>query len=215
MIFPFVTILIMLPIGLCILGPIGTVLGNGLAVAITALNNFAGPVATAIIASSWPLIIATGMHHTLSTIGVTAIAALGFDDNILVGAAISSFPLFAIALSYTIKSKKVENRSYGISSLISHAVGGVSEPIVFGILFRYKKSIISLLLGGFIGGLYAGFMNVACYFLPSSNFFCFLSFSGENSNSLIHGMIACAIAFIVSLIASTFLGFGKDLEDTK
>lgn len=150
MLYPFFTIILMLPIGLCVLGPIGTFVGKGFAALITMLHKVAGPLATGILGACWPLIVSTGLHHALTTIAITTITAVGFDDNILVGAALSFFPQAAVAIAFVLKSikaKKEEARSYGIGAMVSHVFAGISEPLIFGILFRYKKSIISLVLG--------------------------------------------------------------------
>ncbi|MGN1343550.1 MAG: PTS transporter subunit EIIC [Traorella sp.] len=212
LLFPLSLILIMLPISLCVLGPIGSVLGQGIAAVIVALNNFAGPLATALIAAFWPLLIATGMHQALIAIALTYIAANGFDDSILVGAVVSNYPMIAIGLAYLIKAKLPSEKAYAASSFVTLTLGGISEPTIFGILLKIKKSLLYLFAGGLVGGFYAGLMNVAVYFAPAGNVLVCLGFAGANPNSLLHGIIACVIAFAVSFVLAMLFGFDNKKE---
>ena len=50
---------------------------------------------------------------------------------------------------------------------ITHNVGGVSEPVLYGIGMKYKKTLIALAVGGICGGLFAAFTDVVYYLGPS------------------------------------------------
>lgn len=207
LLFPLLLILIMLPLSLCILGPIGNLLGQGIANMIISLHTIFGPITIGIVAALWPLLIATGMHQALIAIGLSYIATTGCDTSILVGAIVSNYPMITIGLAFLIKAKTAEDRSYGSSSFITLTLGGISEPTLFGIILRYKKAILYLLTGGLIGGIYAGIMKVAVYFVGSGNILVLLGFGGANPNSLIHGVIACIIAFVVTFVIAMIFGF--------
>lgn len=64
-----------------------------------------------------------------------------------------------------------------------------------------------MMAGGFAGGLYAGIMKVAVYFVGSGNLLVCLGFAGENAQSLPHGVAACVIAFIVTMVLCMAFGF--------
>ena len=179
LLFPLLTLLIMLPIALCILGPIGAI---------------------------------TGMHQALIAIALTYIATMGFDNSILVGAFISNYPMIAIGLTYLMKSKGAEEKGNALTSFVTLTIGGISEPTLFGIILRYKKAILYMLAGGFAGGFYAGLMNVAVYFVGSGNIAIALGFAGENANSLPQGIIACVIAFVLTLSLAMIFGFDDKKE---
>lgn len=215
LLYPLLLILIMLPIALCILGPLGTLLGEGVANAIISLHGVLGPVTIGLVGALWPLLIVTGMHQALIAIGLSYIATAGCDTSILVGAIISNYPLIAIGLVYLIKAKTAESRSYGSSSLITLTLGGISEPTLFGIILRFKKSILYMLAGGFAGGFYAGLMNVAVYFVGSGNLLVALGFGGANPNSLLHGVIGCIIGFIVTFVLAMMFGFDSNVSSKK
>lgn len=206
LLYPLLLTLIMLPLELCVLGPIGTWLGKLISDAIVGLHGVIGPVTIAIVGALWPLLIATGMHQALIAVALTTIAANGFDDSILVGAIVSNYPMIAVALVYLIKSKDPDTRAAGLSGLLTLALGGISEPTIFGILLRYKKTLAYILAGGFAGGLFAGIMKVAVYFVPSGNLLVCLGFAGERASSLPMGVVSCVIAFVVAFVLAMIFG---------
>ena len=77
---PTCTILVMLPLALCILGPIASFLGQGLAAFFTNLYSLVGPLAIGLISASWYFLVATGMHHALVALAITQIANMGADN---------------------------------------------------------------------------------------------------------------------------------------
>jgi len=215
LLYPLLLILIMLPIALCILGPVGAIVGQGIANGIIFLHKFAGPVTIAIIGACWPLLIATGMHQALIAIALSYIATIGFDDSILVGAIISNYPMIAIGLAYLILSKTAEERSYAASSFVTLTLGGISEPTLFGIILKNKKAILYMLIGGFAGGLYAGIMKVAVYFVGVGNVLVSLGFAGERASSLTHGLIGSVIAFAVTFVLCMVFKFDNSAKREK
>lgn len=81
---PTLVILISAPIALIVVGPLGTIIGNGLAVAINFLSAKLGFIIVGILAATFPFIVMTGMHHALTPIGLNAIATGGTDTLIFV-----------------------------------------------------------------------------------------------------------------------------------
>ena len=55
-----------------------------------------------------------------------------------------------------------------------------------------------MMAGGFVGGLYAGIMKVAVYFVGVGNVLVSLGFAGERVQSLPQGIIASVISFVVT-----------------
>ena len=72
-----------------------------------------------------------------------------------------------------------------------------------------------MMAGGFVGGYYACIMKVAVYFAGSGNVLSCLGFAEEYAPSLLHGIIASAIAFVVTLVLSMVVGFEKNEKKTK
>lgn len=208
---PSFTLLLMLPITLCGVGPLGTILGVYVTNVLLWLHSTMGPLGIAIIAALWGPLVATGMHLPLIATAVTSMMTLGFDNTVLVGANLCVYSSIAISLAIFIKTRDKTMKGISASCLISQALGGVGEPTIFGIIMRYKKTLMYSLIGPFFGGLYAGFTNVAFYFLGASNLLSALSYGGGDATGLLNGCIAAGISFAITFGLVMVFGF----EDKK
>jgi len=210
LIYPLSLTLIMLPLMLCVLGPVGSWLGQGIAAVISVLHKTVGPVAIGIVCALWPLLVSTGMHQALIAIAMGNIAVNGFDQSITVGGFLSSYPVIAIALVYILKARK-EDKAQAVSNFVTLAAGGISEPAIFGMLLKYKKTLLYMMAGGMAAGFYAGLTGVRTYLFGSANVLAALSFAGEYAPSLTNGIIAAVIGFVVSFVLAWIFGiYGKE-----
>ena len=100
-----------------------------------------------------------------------------------------------------------------LASFTSGILGGITEPTLYGICFRYSRCFITSAIGAFAGGAYAGLTNLCAYAITSPNFLALLSYSGGTTANLVNGVIACVISLVVGTVATYFLGFTKaDLQ---
>lgn len=76
---PLITLLVMVPVTLIAIGPLGTFVGSGLSGGINWLLNEGGLIAGIVLGGAMALIIMTGMHYALVPIILSNIATLGFD----------------------------------------------------------------------------------------------------------------------------------------
>ena len=98
-----------------------------------------------------------------------------------------------------------------LSYFLSGIFGGINEPVLYGLGLKYKKPLIGMVIGGFVGGLYFGLTKVGYYAFGASNFLLVLSFIGGGNNaSFINGIVGCAIAFVVATVVTYLFGFDKN-----
>ena len=90
-------------------------------------------------------------------------------------------------------------------------MSGVTEPALFGVNLRYRKPIYAACIGGFFGGLYAGFMGVARYVYGGIGLFGLTVFVGEDPSNLINQVIAMAIGAAVTFIVGWIIVKPEDL----
>lgn len=207
---PVGTLLVMLPLMLCILAPVGYFAGQGIAAGFEWMSRYMGPVAVGIIAALWYFMVATGMHQTVIAITVANMAVSGYDAVAFPAAYVGTIALMGVALAYTLRCAKKE-KTIAAANLVTLVVGGISEPVIFTTLLRYKQAMIALLLGGFIGGTLCGLLQANVYFMGASNVLCVLGFGSD----LLGGCIASLVGFAVSFGAAFILGFGTGKEKTE
>ena len=211
---PFLTLGITLPIMLCLLAPIGSWLGNGLA----ALFNFIGTsggivsiIGGGILAAAWLPMVITGMHVALIGIAQVAFLQAGSDPFIFVAITISLWPAFGAEIASFLKLKLAEEKSACAGYLIAQLIGGVGEPFIYGMDFRYPKLFVCSMIGSFVSGALALALGVTAYVagLPSS-VLSILTFVGGGTGNLVSACIAAAAGFAVSFIVTWLFGFTKD-----
>lgn len=156
---PMLTMLIMVPLTYCIVGPLGNVVGGLLESVLSVIQDNAPWLLPIFFGAFGPIVIMLGMHYAVTIpLALAAINALGYDmlgpgflvANIAQGAA-------AFAVAYMAKNK--DFRSLAVSTGCS-ALLGTTEPALYGVNLRLRKPLIASILGGAIGGVVCGLAGV-------------------------------------------------------
>ncbi|WP_145408286.1 beta-glucoside-specific PTS transporter subunit IIABC [Paenibacillus xylanexedens] len=209
LIVPTVTLLIMVPLTLMTVGPLGTVLGNGLSGGISWLFDNMSIFASILIGGTMSLLIITGMHYALLPIVVGSMTTLGYDFIIPLMFA-ANLAQGGAAFGVGLRSKNAQTKSLAYSTGLT-AVMGITEPAMYGINMKFKKPFIAALSGGAIAGAFMGIFNVKSYVitglagLPS-----IAAFISPAVSTLIYALIGGLIAIVAAAIITYILGFKED-----
>lgn len=200
---PLVTLLAMLPLSIGILSPAGAFIGEYFAKAMMWLYETTGFLGIGILASIIPLVILTGMHLALNPGAFQMLATVGYDPIVMPVMVLNNINQGIAALAVAIKTKSKEVRSVAISSAITVIVGGVSEPAMFGINLKYKKPLVSAMVGSFVGGCVAGLMKAHAFSFASMGIFGFPAFIGDGGfSALIAILLGVGTGIIVTFITA-------------
>jgi PTS system beta-glucosides-specific IIC component len=195
---PAVTLLVGALATLLVLGPIGSVVGQWLAAFITFISTGAGWVAPAIIAGLFPLLIFTGMHYALLPVAVAAFASVGYDPLLMVAGFLSNMAQGAAGAGTGLLTRDKSKRADAFTMSFS-ALCGVTEPMLFGITLRNRRTLVAVMAGGLVGALYAGITSTKAFGfvggLPSLPLF--IDPAGGFTN-LINIVVAALISFGVT-----------------
>ena len=212
---PFLTVLIMVPLELFILAPLGSLLGNGVASLFELIGNSPlGFLAIAIFAATYPMLVLTGMHVGIMGIAIANFGNVGSDSMFLMAQTVQNFTASAVGLAVALKMKDRENKSLCWGYFLTQFLGGVGEPLLYGVFLRYKRPWIGTLCGGAAAGLYAAFTHVTLYTM-ASGLFSPLAFAGGEQSNFINGCIAMGIGFIVAFVTTWLFGLTKEQAEGK
>lgn len=207
---PFLSVIISVPFILCLCAPLGTIIGNGIGAGLAAFGQTTGFFGLAIISALWEFLVMTGMHLAL----MMPMMASYFETGVMTGPAqaggFATWACFGVALGAALRLKNKKEKTSAFGAFVSGIVGTVTEPTLYGICFKYKRCFIGLLLGGFIGGAYAGITNVCTYVLSSGNFLSLLGYTGGTTANLVNGVIACLLSLASAAIFTFIFGFSKE-----
>lgn len=207
---PMLSLAIMVPLTVLIFGPFGVYVGNGIGTAITVLSTKSGILTGAIMGAGWTFLVVLGLHWGLVPIMLQNFAANG-DPLIATGGA-SIFALTGLALGIFIKTKDKKLKAVSGATIPPAILAGVTEPIIYGLLVRYKRTIPYVAIAGALGGAFNGFFGVKqkAFAFPS------LFSIPVNTPSTTYA-IGMGIAFICALLLTITLGFEdkEELSDVK
>lgn len=203
---PIVSLLVMLPISLCVLGPIGNYVGVVISNVAVWLSESVGPLASGLIGGLWYFMVGLGMDKALVPIIVNNFSTIGYDNLFWLSAICATYALIGVGLAYVIRCKK-DDRSVAVSNAVTLMVGGISEPTIFTTVWRFKKAMASLFLGGFAGGAIASILGATAYTIGTGNILFVTVCAGGDGTALVPGIIASVVAFGVSFVFSLVFGF--------
>ena len=207
---PFLTMLVMLPVSLCALAPLGAFIGQYVSTALISFGNVGGFIAVAVIAALWEFLVMTGMHVVMVVTVLNIYMTTGQENVIWPAALCATAATFGIALGAFLRQKDKKEKSLSLGYFISGIIGGVTEPALYGIGLKYQRPLLALALGGAIGGLYVGITHSCMYALGATNFLMVLSFAGGTTANFVNGTIGCIISLLSACALTYFFGFKKD-----
>lgn len=190
-----------------VLGPIGTWVGNGIAVFFSWLDSVAGWAVPTLVGTLTPLLVMTGTHYGLIPIGVNNLATTGFDTVVGPGMLASNVAQGAAGLAVSIRTKNRDTKELASSAGLT-GILGITEPILYGVNLRFVYPLIGAMIGGGVGGLFLGITGVGRYASGSPGLLVLPAYiGGDTMNNFLFACIGTLIAIVVSF-AATFLLFG-------
>ncbi len=212
---PLLTLLIVASITFIVLGPIGFVVGVGISTGLNFLSTHVGWLVPTIIGAIFPLMVTTGMHYGIVPFMIQSIGAQGFEQICGPGNLPSNIAQGAASLAVALKTKKEDLKQISFTSGLT-ALLGVTEPALFSITLKYKKVLACVMIGGGLGGLYAGITNVKCFSFCSPGLLSMVAYIGNDGwSNLINACISMGISFVVTFILVFVWGFQETKQSTK
>ncbi len=203
---PLIILIVMAPLTLIVLGPLGAIAGNYLASGVGYINTHVGWLLSGVIGGAFPFLIMTGMHYSLGPVVLTAYAQTQKDSIVGPGMLMHNIAQGAAALAVGLRTKNKAFKQVALSTSVT-ALLGITEPALFGVNLRLKKPLIAVIIGGTVGGVYLGLFGVARAALGIAGLATLPAFITENPWNLIHAAIGCVISFVVTFIMTLILGF--------
>lgn len=197
---PLLTLIVMIPLSLCILSPAGAIIGEYFANIMMWLYETTGFLGIGILTAIIPFVIMSGMHMALNPGAFQMLATVGYDPIVMPVMVLNNMNQGAACLAVAMKTKNKEVRSLALSCAITVMIGGVSEPAMYGINLKYKKPLYSAMIGGFAGGCIAGLMGAHAYAFAGMGILGIPAFMGD-------GSFAAATAIIVGIVIGTIVTF--------
>lgn len=205
-----VTLAIVVPLTFLIIGPVMTFIANAIGNGVTAVWNAVPALGGALIGGLWQILVMTGLHTGMTPLVLGLLMQNGYD--ILGGCVTSSMMALAGAcLAVAVRTKNAERKETGISAMVSTFLG-VTEPGIYGIALPNPKAMISMIIGGAVGGAVSAILGVKVFGFGGTGLLQLpFTFSPDGIMNTVLWAIAIAIAFVVAFVVCSVL-LGKDAD---
>ena len=148
---PLCLLVVIVPLTMLVVGPVSSILSNGLATAIVSLNKRVPVLAGMILGGFWQVFVIFGVHWALVPVMMNNIALYGTDPMmpILLPAVLAQA---GAAFAVFLKARDAKMKSLAGSSTIT-ALFGITEPTIYGITLKLKKPFYCACVAGAVGGI--------------------------------------------------------------
>ena len=201
---PFFVLIISLPIGLLVIGPVVSLLTTVLSNMFAGLYAFSPIVTAFVIGALWQCLVIFGLHWALVPMAMVNIGNLVY-DTILPGMLGTTFAATGVLAAMYLKLKDENKKALAIPGVIS-AFCGVTEPAIYGFLLPEKTPFVFSCIGGAVGGAIMGTVAVKQYVIGGLGIFSVVNFISPKGNatgmivSLIAGAISLVVGFVLTMI---------------
>ncbi|MBF9001231.1 beta-glucoside-specific PTS transporter subunit IIABC [Vibrio nitrifigilis] len=193
---PFLCLLITVPLTFLVIGPIATMIGEGLSAAFMFVYSASPVIAGMIMGALWQVLVIFGLHWGLAPVFINNLTVNGFDVfgpmtlPAVFGQVGAALGIFIIAKN---KQTRALAGSVGISGFF-----GITEPAVYGLNLPRKQPFIFGCIGGAIGGGIIGFFGTKVFSMGIPAIFSIAQYIPDTGIDMsVYGAIIAAIVGII------------------
>ncbi|WP_315372544.1 beta-glucoside-specific PTS transporter subunit IIABC [Paenibacillus xylanexedens] len=205
---PMIALMIMVPLSAMAFGPFGTTVGDWISSGVTWLIGVSGILSGVVLGGFMTFMVVFGLHWGFTPITIQNIGVGG--DPIEAMAAAAVFAQIGVAFGIFLKAKKNKSlRTLAGSTSLTGLLAGVTEPIVYGLILRYKRVIPIVVIAGAIGGAINGHFGVKMTAYVFHNIFAIPVYTPT-----VVYVIAIACSFAVATVLTVMFGYESKTKDT-
>ena len=197
-IVPLVSLIIMVPLTVIVIGPIGVYTGEAIANLVNWLIERSGLLTGILVGGGWSVLVSFGVHWAVNPIMINNISQYGFDYICPLTFA-CNFAVIGTAIGVYLKARDSKLKSFAMTGVVTIALSAIIEPTLFGMLVKNKKLFLAQIIAGAVGGAYLGLMKVVTNAFVFGSVTTFPSFIVNNAN-IINGIIGLGISVIVGAV---------------
>lgn len=207
---PMISLLIMVPLTALVFGPFAVYVSDGIMNGVSYLSSVSAILTGVIIAGVWPFLVILGVHWGVVPIMISAFAKGG--DVIGPITAASTFAQIGVAFGVFLRARDKKLKSLTLGATLSGVLAGVTEPIIYGVILRYRRLIPVMVIAGVVGGAIVAIFDVRVFTFVFNSVLTIPAYTPPVKYAL-----GIGVAFIVGTILSYLFGYEnkKAKKETK
>lgn len=201
---PACTMVIVLPLGFTIIGPVANFLSQGLAAVMLGIYNINPLIAGIVIAGFYQIMVIFGVHsvYVLSTI---MNVMNGYPDPLGPLNFGTPFAQTAVVMAVWVKTKNKKLKEIALPAWISGLVAGVTEPAIYGVTLPRKRLFAGSCAAASIAGFTAALLGLTRYTMAGSSLLYIPGMMSQENPA--QGLIGGLIVFAVAMVSGFVIGF--------
>lgn len=209
---PGLCLIIMLPVMLTIVGPVGIWVGYIIQWLYNALYSFSPILGGIVVGGLWGVCVIFGAHRALLPIGLNDVAITGF-NTLMCFAGAANFSQAGAALGVMLKSKNKNLKQVAASATFSAFLVGITEPAIYGCNLRLKKPMVCAIIAGAVGGGIMGIGRAINYGFANNGILTIMSYYGPGValSQFLAYLIGICVAFFGAAVLTYIVGFEDDV----
>lgn len=202
-VIPLISLGIMIPLTVIVIGPIGVYSGEAVAGIVNWLIERSSILTGIVIGGGWSVLVSLGIHWAVNPIMINNVSTYGF-DYIVPFTFACNFAVIGTTIGIYFKARDKKLKGFALTGLITIVLSAIIEATLFGLLVKNKKLFLAQIIGGAVGGAYMGLTKVVTNAFVFGSVTTFPAFVTENNSNFINAMIGLAISLVVSGILAFF-----------
>ncbi|KEZ91693.1 glucose PTS transporter subunit IIA [Lacrimispora celerecrescens] len=198
---PLLTFLIVTPVNLILIAPLATYLTTYVSNGLEWLINLNLGAAGFVIGATRPLLVLVGLHHAIRPLQYMQLETFGY-TTISPATFISTMSQATAAFATAVLVKDRKNKQIATSSAVSGYLG-ITEPALYGIIFKYRAALAGCVIGGGLGGMVSLMMGAKAFSQGMPSILTTPVFMGDKPMSIVCGF---AVMFVSTFGITWFLG---------
>ena len=202
-------------IGILFVGPLCTVMGNGISSFIFELQDINPVLSWAVFSALSPFLTMTETSWIFTAIVLESLGNAGMEIGYMVSSFICVTSIAGVALGTFYTEPGSPERPAYLSAGLVALFAGITEPALYGICIPQKSLLAVASAASFAGGIYQGI------FTPCSTVYSFPSVSTVlmfyqegNPSNLLHAIAAAAIGFITAFALTIAVKYIRGLAQS-
>jgi len=204
---PCILLLLVVPLILLLLFPVGVSLSQGISALFRALYSFSPIFTCALMAAAWPVLLMRGLHQAFIVLFINDMSVMG-QSFLLAACGPAIFACSAMLLAVNLRTGDSKLKSMTGNAIIP-SLFGLSEPAIYGVTLKRKKMFLWVVLVAAFSGALVGYGKSFAIAVAMPGLLTFPVFYGEGFITFI---LACSLAFVGTLGLILLTGFEESTQ---
>ena len=219
---PGLSLIIMLPVMLTVLGPIGAWIGYGIQWLYNTVMGISPLLGGAVVGGLWGVFVMFGAHRALLPVGLNDVAmtasshTCGAGHNTLMCyAGSANFSQAGAALGVMLKTKSKKLKQVAGAATISAFLVGITEPAIYGCNLRKKRPMVCAVIAGALGGAIMGIGRASNHGFANNGILTIAAYQCADNTlgQFIAYLIGIIVAFFGACALTYLVGFEDDNDE--